>query len=565
MSRHLDTARAAYARCAWPEARAAFHAAREQEELSAPDLYALGDTAWWMGSMDEALHDWEEAYRRFLQGEQPRGAAMTALSIAVNGFLRGDQTTGAGWMARAQRLLADEPESAEHGYVLYLLEVEARLGGIAPSDHAATDTLISSAHRVARLGRDHHDPSLVALGLLGEGRALVKAGRVDEGLHLLDEAMLAVLSGELGPEWAGNIYCHLMSAAHELADIRRAVAWTEATTRWLDGLPAAVLFTGICRVHRSQVHQLTGSWELAEEEASRVCRDLATIQPATAAEAHYQVGELRRVRGDLAGADRAYQRAHQLGRDPQPGHALLRLRQGRVDAAVAAIRTALLAEAEDRLARARLCAAQVEITLAAADPAAAERACGELEEIARLYASPGLEVLARQARGAVLLAAGNPAAALPVLRTACRDWQGVAASYDCARVRVLLARAYDVLGDTEAAERERETANRAFRRLGADAGLEHLTAATAGTAARPGGLTGREVEVLTHVAAGRSNRQVGERLVISEKTVARHLSNIFTKLGVTSRTEAAAFAFAHGLAPATEPDGGPGSEPTTTG
>jgi DNA-binding CsgD family transcriptional regulator len=553
----LEAARDAYARRVWPEARAAFEAAREHTALSADDLYQLGDAAWWMGAMDEATHVWEEAYRHYLHGEQPRGAAMTALSVAVNFFLRGDETVGAGWMARAQRLLADETDSAEHGYVVYLLEVEAQLGGIAPGQSAAVDALVASARRVQELGRRHHDPNLVTGGLMGEGRALVKVGRVDEGLRLLDEAMVGVLSGELGPEWAGNVYCHLMSAAHELADVHRAVAWTEATTRWLEGLPAAVLFTGICRVHRSQVHQLTGSWELAEREAARVCRDLVTIQPATAAEAHYQVGEIRRLRGDLEGAEQAYQRAHQLGRDPQPGHALLRLAQGRVDAASASIRTALLAEADDRLVRARLCAAQVEIALAAGDEATARQACEELQEVAERYASSGLEVLARHARGALLLEAGDPAAALPVLRDACRRWQGVEAPYDCARVRTLLARTYEQLGDGEAAERERDVAVEVFRRLGADADLRRARAATEHADGPPAGLTAREVEVLALVAAGRSNRQVAAQLVISEKTVARHLSNIFTKLAVTSRTEAAAFAFAHGLAPAAPSRPGP--------
>ena len=213
-------------------------------------------------------------------------------------------------------------------------------------------------------------------------------------MALLDEAMLAVRSGELGPEWAGNIYCHLMTAFTELADVRRAAEWTDATSRWLATLPAAVLFTGICRVHRSQVLQRRGAWAQAEREAALVCAELADLQVAGAAEGHYQVGEIRRLRGDLDGAEAAYREAHRLGRDPQPGLALLRLAQGRAAAAAASV-------VHDRLARARLCAAQVEIALAVDDPGTARSACDELERAASTYRSSGLEAVAVQARGAV--------------------------------------------------------------------------------------------------------------------------------------------------------------------
>lgn len=535
----MATAREAYARHDWPTAHEAFRAAREAGELSTEDLYTLGEAAWWLGAVDESLDAWEEAYRRYLHGEQLRGAAMAALHIAVNLFLRGDGSVGAGWMSRAQRLVADDPDSAEHGYVHYLLEVEGALGGIVASAPGALEGLRASSQRIQDLGRRHGDPNLVAGGLMGEGRALVKAGRVAEGLPLLDEAMLAVLSRDMSPEWAGNVYCHLMSAAHELADTRRAIAWTEATSRWLESLPVAVLFTGICRVHRSQVHQLTGAWDLAEHEAAQVGADLVVIQPDNAAEGHYQVGEIRRLRGDIEGAHEAYQRAHHLGRDPQPGLALLQLAEGRPETAAAAVRTALLAAADDQLARSRLLAAQVEIALAAGDSPCAAVACEELETIAATFASSGLEVMARHARGALLLADGEPEAALPVLRETCRRWQEVEAPYDCARVRVLLADAYDALGDRDTAARERAAAVVAFERVGA----------TAARPALPGGLTAREAEVLACVAAGRTNREVADELVISEKTVARHLSNIFTKLGVSSRTQAAAYAFDNALIP----------------
>jgi DNA-binding CsgD family transcriptional regulator len=389
--------------------------------------------------------------------------------------------------------------------------------------------VIGAARRLRELGRAHADPNLVAAGDLFEGRALVKEGRMAEGMALLDGAMLAVRSGELRPEHAGNIYCHLMAAFHELADVRRAAEWTEATSRWLASLPAAVLFTGICRVHRSQVLQRRGAWAQAEREAAQVCQDLAELQVAGAAEGHYQVGELRRLRGDLAGAEAAYREAHRLGRDPQPGLALLRLAQGRAPAAAASVRAALAAVAHDRLARARLCAAQVEIALAAAQPEVAARACEELERTASTNGSSGLE------------------AALPTLRAGCRRWQELDAPYDAARVRVALAGAYRALGDGDAAALELDAAEATFERLGAAPDTARVRALR-GRAALPGGLTEREAEVLALVAAGRSNREIAEALVLSSKTVARHLSNIFAKLGVASRTQAAAYAFEHGLA-----------------
>jgi tetratricopeptide (TPR) repeat protein len=295
MAEVVRAARDAYGRRDWPGARDLFRRAGERGELSADDLYALGDAAWWLGRVDESVRAGEQAYRRYLDAGQQRQAAMAAIGVAVNLFLRGDDVVGSGWMSRAQRLLQNEPESIVHGYARYLLEVEAALEG------PDLDAVIASTRRVRDIGQRHADPNLVAAGILGEGRALVKQGRVPDGMALLDEAMLAVLSGELDPEWAGNVYCHLMAACHELADIRRAGQWTEATARWLENLPAAVLFTGICRVHRSQVLQTRGAREDAEREAARACEDLTDISVATAAEGHYQVGEIRRLRGDLPG------------------------------------------------------------------------------------------------------------------------------------------------------------------------------------------------------------------------------------------------------------------------
>jgi DNA-binding NarL/FixJ family response regulator len=292
-----------------------------------------------------------------------------------------------------------------------------------------------------------------------------------------------------------------------------------------------------------------GAWAQAEQEAARVCRDLARIHVAGAAEGHYQVGEVQRLRGELVAAEQSYERAHERGRDPQPGVALLRLAQGRLASASASIQAALVAESEDSLARAPLCAAQVEIALAAGSIDTARRACEELEATSSVYSTSGLEAMAAQARGAITLAAGSAGAALPILRDACRRWRELRADYNASKVCVLLARAYEVLGDEDAAARELEAAASVFDRLGAALDARAV-AAMRGREQIPGGLTAREAEVLALVAMGRSNREVAGSLSVSQKTVARHLSNIFTKLGVSTRTEAAAYAFEHGLAPA---------------
>jgi DNA-binding CsgD family transcriptional regulator len=377
-----------------------------------------------------------------------------------------------------------------------------------------------------------------------EGRALVRQTKVQEGLALLDEAMLAALSDRLDPMWTGAIYCGLLDACHELADLRRAADWTEATRRWCEPLPTASLYPGICRVHWAELLAARGSWDEAEAEALAACQELERIDVFAVADGHYEVGEIRRFRGDLAGAEAAYDLAHELGRDPQPGLALLRLAQGKPAAAASSIAAALQVASPAPLERARLLAAQVPIALAAGDLETATAAAAELSATAATFGSVGLQAEAHRCRGAVELAAGQTVTALAALRQACGLWQELDVPYEMARTRVLVADAYDALDDGDAAARERAAARACFERLGAVGDLRLLDAEGA---AAPAGLTRREVEVLTLVATGRTNRQIAEELVLSEKTVARHVANIFTKLGVSSRSAATAFAFSQGV------------------
>jgi DNA-binding CsgD family transcriptional regulator len=409
----------------------------------------------------------------------------------------------------------------------------------------------ASAQRMQELGRRHGDETLTALGVFFEGRALIKQARVVEGRALLDEAMLSALSDELQPMWTGAIYCGLLDACHELVDLRRAAEWTEATSAWCSPLPLVSLYPGICRVHRAEVLQVRGAWEEAEAEALGACTDMADIDVFVVADGYYEVGEIRRRRGDLAGAEEAYAKAHELGRDPQPGLALLRLAAGQEAAAGLSIAGALAASNGSELERAPLYAAQAEIALAAGNLELARAAAEQVTHTAERFQSPGLLAASARAMGAVALAEKQSVTALSTLRLACTRWGELDAPYEQARARVLLAEAYAQIGDDDAATRERAAARACFERLGAAVDLAALDAEPASGSATEvpaTNLSARELEVLRLVAQGKTNRAIADELFLSEKTVARHVSNIFTKLGVSSRSAATAHAFAHGLA-----------------
>jgi DNA-binding CsgD family transcriptional regulator len=528
----LHRARAAFAGRRWEVAYDAFRAC---DGLTGDDLDAVAEAAHWLGRPDDSIVAYAEAYRAHRDAGEDRRASLSALLLACHLHFRGDRVEADGWHARALRVLKEAEEGAEHGYPLHL-----EISPILTVDPVAAE---ASARRMQDLGERYGDDSLVALGVLYEGRALVKQARVREGLAKLDEAMLAAVSDRLEPIWTGTIYCGLLDACHELVDLRRAQEWTEAMSRWCAPLPAASLHPGICRLHRVEILDLRGAWEDAEAEASAACGDLVGIDVFAVADGRYLLGELSRRRGDLAGAEEAYLQAHEAGRDPQPGLALLRLGQGRTDAASASIAAALVACTGGRLERARLLAAQVDIALVAGDAGLAEAAAAEIADIAVDFESDGLGAVAHRCRGAVGLAVGQAVEALGSLRLACEAWQQLEVPYETARTRVLLAQAYRLLGDDDAAARECAAARRVFERLRAAPDLRALDAGNA----PPGGLTPREVEVLRLVATGQSNREVAANLVISEKTAARHVANIYAKLGLSSRSAATAFAHRHAL------------------
>lgn len=540
----LAAGRAAYQRLAWGEAYRRLATADAADPLAPADLDLLARAAYLTGRGDAAWAAWERAYRGFAERGEAGPAARCGFWLALTLAQRGEHARASGWFSRAQGLLDEAgADRVERGYLRVPVGLRAMAGGDPASGHETFREVVATA---ARFG----DPDLLALGRLGCGQALVAQGDVTHGIGMLDEAMLAVTTGEVSPVAAGIIYCAVIIACREIFDLRRAQEWTAALSRWCASQPDLQPYRGQCLVHRSEIMQLRGDWADAMAEVRHACEHLADPPgDPVLGMALYQQAELLRLRGELARAEQTYRRASRSGHPAQPGLALLRLAQGRVEDAIAAARR-LLDETGGPVERARVLAAYVEIALAAGEVDPARAAAGELETIATRFGTPYLRAVVGYAQGSVLLAGGDPAAASAALRRAWVIWHELEAPYEAARVRLGIAAACRQLGDHDTAEMELDAAGRVFAELGAAPALARVRdLATAPGAAPPGpaGLTAREVEVLGLVAGGATNRQVADALVISEKTVARHVANIFTKLGVSTRAAATAYAHRHGL------------------
>jgi DNA-binding NarL/FixJ family response regulator len=387
------------------------------------------------------------------------------------------------------------------------------------------------------------------MGLMEQGHALVRQGRTEGGLRLVDETMVAVTAGELSPIVAGIVYCNTIAFCQGVYELGRAREWTAALTRWCQRQPDMVAHNGLCLVHRAQLMTLGGTWPAALEELRRLDKSYTegVLNQRALGHAAYQRAEVHRLQGGFDEAEAAYRKATRFGREPQPGLALLRLAEGNTDAAAAAIRRAV-GETTQPLKRAGLLPVYVEIMLAVGDIEAARSACRELDEIAERQGTDLLDAMAAGARGELALAEGDAQAALVALRRACQGWRELDAPHEAARARALLGVACRSLGDEDTAAFELEAARGALAELGAGPALRWVDSLTGRVA--PGddhGLTARELEVLRLVAAGSSNRLIASTLVISERTVARHLQNIYAKLRVSSRTAASAFAFENDL------------------
>ena len=531
----LERGREACASRAWQGAYDLLSGVHAQEPLAADDLELVSLAAVMLGRDDDSVAWLERAHHRHLEDGETLRAVRCAAWIVLNLATRGEIGPATGWLGRAQRLVGPEGECAERGWLL--------LPGVfqheAAGDFAGAAAV---AEEVVRIGERFGDRDLFALAIQAQGYMLIKGGHVREGLALLDEGMVAVTADELTPVVTGIVYCGVILACQEVYEVRRAREWTRALADWWALQPEMVAFTGRCYVHRAEIMQLDGSWRDALEEARRAGERFVETRNPAAGLARYRQGELLRLQGDFAGAEKAYREASEFGWEPQPGLAQLRLAQRRTDAAVSAIRREE-ATASAPLDRARVLPAFVEIMLAAGDVDSARSACLELEEIAASYESAMLGAIVAHARGAVHLADGEPREALVSLRRAAEAWRALDVPYEIARTRVLVGDACRLVGDEEAARLEHDAARSSFERLGAKPDLARLVASPKSEH----GLSRRELEVLRLVAGGKTNREIAALLVISEHTVARHVQNIFAKLGLSSRAAATAFAFEHDL------------------
>ena len=543
----LVQGREALARQQWRQAYERLAAADRKSPLRPPDLERLATAAYLVGEDVHAVAIWTRAHNRLVSQGQALRAARCGFWLGLKMLLAGEIAQATGWLARSQRLLGEsEAECVERGYGLVVSGLLSMGRGDIESAGDAFEAAILLAER-------HSDPDLLALGLLGRGQSLIYSRRIAEGVARLDEAMLGITAGHVSPVLAGIVYCAVILTCQRIFDLRRAGEWTRQLDAWCASQADLVPYRGRCLLHRAEVLQLRGDWKGALAEVTKARAHLAE-EPKALGSACYQQAELHRLRGELALALERYQEASRHGYEPQPGLSLLRLAEGRTEAAVAAIRGYAASVGPpgggDGTSRARVLGPHVEISLASGDLATARAAAEELTEIATDIDAPFLLASATQATGAVLIAEGKPKAALALLREAWAIWERLEAPYEAARVRVLVGRACRQMGDVETALMHFHAARSAFGELRARPDVAALDRLLDGGHGGPStGLTDREREVLACVASGGTNRQVATTLGISEHTVARHLSNIFDKLGVTTRTAASAFAHEHELVP----------------
>jgi DNA-binding CsgD family transcriptional regulator len=507
--------------------------------LAADDVELLAMSAYMLGRDDDYLKALERAQQAHVDAGLHSRAARCAFWIGLRLSFRGQTAHANGWFQRAERHLASaERDCAERGYLL-LVVVESHL---AAAEH---DAAYAAATDAAAIGDRFGEPDLTAIARHQQGRARLGQGRVQEGLTLLDEVMVAVTANELSPLAAGLMYCAVIECCQMVCALERSREWTAAFSRWCEAQPEMLAFSGTCRLHRAELLEFGGRWSDALDEARRVIS--VSLSASTAAAALYRQGEVHRLRGELTLAEQTYKQACDSGFDPQPGLALLLVARGDIDAAAHAAKR-LLITTTDRLRRAQVLPACIEILLATGELEQPREACSELEELAASLGMETLQAAAAQARGAVRLAEGDAKSALPCLHRAAELWQRVGAPYSAARARVLLGRACRAFGDRAGAALEIEAGRAVFERLGAVLDLKGLEAPSESPPPRPPHpLTERELEILRFIATGKTNKSIAAALFLSEKTIERHVSNVFTKLGVPTRAAATAYAYEHGL------------------
>lgn len=537
----LEQGHDSFRRQAWGAAFSQLSAADREEPLDPQHVMELAQVALLTGKDAEGADLLTRAHQTFMNRGDLQPAARCPFWLGFTALLNGETAKAGGWLSRARRLIEDCPDCVEMGY----LEVPKGYQSFHSGDAVTAHAMFLKA---TAIGEAFGDKDLVTLGLQGQGRALIRQGHVARGLALLDEAMVAVTAGEVSALNAGGVYCSVLDACGEIFDLRRAQEWTTALEKWCASQPDLVPYRGHCLIRRAELLQLHGTWADALEEAQRACEWLSRPTPKRAVgAAFYQVGEIHRLCGRFAEAEEAYNQATQWQAAPGPGLAQLRLAQGQVDTANTAIRR-VAEEVLESGRRARVLDAYVEIVLAVNDLVAARSASDELTGIAARNGVPFVQALSSRASGAVLLAEGSPQEAMVELRRSWGIWCELQVPYEASRVQVLIGLARRKLGDENNALVELNAARQTFEELGASVDLARVEMLlVSGAAQAAHNLTERELQVLRLVASGMTNRGIAGKLKISEKTVARHLSNIFTKLNLYSRTAAAAYAYDHKL------------------
>ena len=535
----LGRAREAFARAAWAESYRLFQTADREAPLEPEDVERLATAAYLIGRDAESEAARGRAHQTCLDRGDHEGAARSASWLAFGLLQRGAIAQASGWFARAERILDDAHlDSVARGFLLIPSAIQRIVQGDPEAGHAVFT-------QAADIARRFGDRDLASLACSGRGRALIRMGNIAAGVALLDEAMVAVIAGNVTPVLAGDIYCIVLEACQETFDLGRAYEWTNSLAAWCAAQPELVRYRGECLLYRAEVMQLRGKWDDAARDAEDACRLLASMPAAGAA--FYRVGEIHRLRSEFAKAETAYTRANERGRKPQPGLSLLRLAQGQTEVAAASMRGVLL-DTRAPTARARILGAAVEILLAAGDHENARGAAAELAEIARSFGASQLSAASAHATGAVLLAEGDTESAATFLHGAWATWRELGMPYEEAQTCVLMAAVCERRADQDGRRLELDRARALLAQLTADICLAGVAKDVEGaTRRRAGPLSERELQVLRLLAAGKTNREIAAALFISEKTVARHVSNIFDKLAVSSRTAAAAWAYQHNL------------------
>lgn len=537
----LIKGRNAFRQHAWTDAYTFLSSANKEASLQGDDLERLAQATYLIGKESESTANWSKAHHSFLDQGQTTKAAYCAFWLGMKLLNEGDRAQGSGWIARAGRLLTGyDQECVEKGFLLIPKALQNLSSGNAEQAY-------NLFHQAAAIGERFDNADLLTLSRLGRGQALIKQKKIDEGTELLDESMVAVVTDEVSPIVTGIVYCAVIETCQKIYDLRRAHEWTDALNHWCESQPDLVPYRSQCMVRRAEIMQLHGKWEDAMNEIGRIFDHLPDSSKESAiGAAFYRKAELYRLQGRYSEAEEAYRQTSKWGRNPQPGLALLRLAQDRIDTAIATIQQ-LEKERQNPIDRSEILPAYIDILLEANDLAIAETVINELTEIAVDLHAPFLRAIANRAQGRFLLSKGEPSNALAKLQKAKKQFSNIEAAYESALSRIFIGLACRDLGDIDTSNLELEAAKWTLNRLGAAPDVARILSLLGTTDKGSHGLTQRELQVLRILSTGKTNREIAADLFISERTVDRHVSNIFAKLQVSSRTAATAYAYEHDL------------------